>query len=467
MAPFRWSDSEVRLALGLAAAHGDLEYSGIGTDTRTLAPGELFVALVGEHFDAHDFVGEAFQRGAAGAVVARDVAVEPGRVLYGVRDTLEALGALAHHRRRALPVPVVGVTGTVGKTTTKDLIHAALAARYRVHATEGNLNNLVGLPRTILAAPDQAQVLVLEMGTSRPGEIAALTRIAAPTIGVVTGVAEGHLEGLGDLEGVIREKLDLIAGLDPDALAVVADEPPNLALRARSMHRNVRVAGPGDGADPEFRGEILGADAQGRFCFRWRGQEMALRLRGRHAVSNALLALAVADALAVPAADAAAGVASVEPSKMRGELLRVGDLRLVVDCYNANPTSVRAAVDLLLTLPAPGRRVLVLGTMLELGTRSAALHELVLRELARRPIDLIVATGEFAGAAARVHELEAGRVVAESELEAAYAELRSRLRGNELVLLKASRGVRLERLVPEFRRDFAPNDLESPARVER
>lgn len=470
MAPFRWTDRELRRALGLDAEAADravagLAYPGVSTDSRTVRPGELFVALEGERFDGHAFVPEAFRRGAAGAVVSREVAAELGRPLYRVADTLEALGALAYHRRRALSVPVVGITGTTGKTTTKDLIHAALAARYRVHATEGNLNNLVGLPLTLLAAPDDVDALVLEMATNRPGEIAALTRIAGPTVGVVTGVSEAHLEGLGDLEGVIQEKIALLGGLDPDGVVVVTDERPEVVARAKRVHRNVRVAGLGEDASPELRGQITDADAEGRFRFRWRDQEIALRLRGRHNVRNALLALAVADVLDVPEAAAAAGVASVEPWGMRGEIQRVGGLTLLVDCYNANPTSVRAALDLLLTLPASGRRVVILGTMLELGSRSGELHDEVLRELARRPIDLVVATGEFATAAARVAELDALTVIAEPGPDAAYVRLRARLQGNELVLLKASRGVRLERLIPEIRRDFA-RDAESPVRVE-
>lgn len=484
MAPFRWSDSEVRAALGLGLGPGPgadagaagaenapssprpaLSFARVSTDSRTARPGDLFVALVGERFDGHDFVEEAFRQGAAGAVVSRDVPGAPDRALYRVPDTLAALGALAHHRRRALAVPVVGVTGSTGKTTTKELIRAALAPRYHVHATRGTLNNLVGLPLTILAAPDETQALVLEMGTNRPGEIAALTRIAAPSVAVITSVSEAHLEGLGDLDGVMREKTALVAGLDPDGVAIVGDEPPALAARAQSLHHHVRVAGLGQTADPALRGEILGVDAEAHFRFRWRGHEIALRLPGRHNVHNALLALAVADALGVPEREAADALATVEPEGMRGELLRLGQLTLVVDCYNANPASVRAAVDLLLALPAAGRRVAVLGSMLELGQHSTELHDQVLRELARRPLDLIVATGEFAAAAERTGEGTGTHVIVERDVEQAYARLRPRLQGDEIVLLKASRAVALERLIPQFQRDFAP-DRESPLGAE-
>lgn len=457
MAPFRWTDREVRRALGLATdvANVGVTYARVSTDSRSAGPGHLFVALVGERFDGHDFVPEAFERGAAGAVVSRDVPAPAGQRLHRVPNTLEALGALAHHRRLALSVPVVGITGSAGKTTTKDLVRAALSARYRVHATEGNLNNLVGLPLTVLAAPDETEVLVLEMGTNQPGEIAALTRIAEPTIGVVTRVAEGHLEGLGDLEGVLREKLALIDGLPADGVAIVAADPPVLAERARALASGVRVAGTATRADAELRGDVVGIDPEGRPTFRWRGREITLRLRGRHSVDNALLALAVADALGVPEAEAAAGVATVEPGRMRGELVRLGGLTLLVDCYNANPASVAAALDLMAQVPSSGSRVVVLGTMRELGQRTAELHERTLRDVFRRPLDLIVATGEFAAAAERTPTTATTPLIVEADVAAAYGRLRPRLRGDELVLLKASRGVRLERLIPEFRRDFA------------
>lgn len=457
MAPFRWTDREVHRALGLATAVADVDitYARVITDSRSAGPGHLFVALVGERFDGHDFVPEAFERGAAAAVVSRDMPAPAGQRLYRVPATLEALGALAHHRRMAFSVPVVGISGSAGKTTTKDLVRAALSPRYRVHATEGNLNNLVGLPLTVLAAPDETGVLVLEMGTNQPGEIAALTRIAEPTLAVVTRVAEGHLEGLGDLEGVLREKLALLDGLGADGVAIVAADPPVLAERARTLASEVRVAGTAADADAQLRGDVVGIDREGRPTFRWRGREITLRLRGRHSVDNALLALAVADALGVPEEEAAAGVATVEPGRMRGELVRLGGLTLLVDCYNANPASVAAALDLLAQVPSSGGRVVVLGTMRELGERAAELHERTLRDVVRRPMDLIVVTGEFATAAERTQTTATNRIIVEPDVDAAYRRLRPRLRGDELVLLKASRGVRLERLIPEFRRDFA------------
>ncbi|HSR42497.1 MAG TPA: UDP-N-acetylmuramoyl-tripeptide--D-alanyl-D-alanine ligase [Longimicrobiales bacterium] len=435
------------------------------TDSRSVEPGELFVALVGERFDGHDFVADPAAAGAAGAVVSRPPDEIEGLRIYPVDDTLQALGRLARFRRRRLSARVVGITGSSGKTTTKDLVRGALEPAYRVHATRGNLNNRIGLPRTVLDAPDETQVLVLEMGTNEPGEIAILTSIAEPGYGVVTTVSETHLEKLESLEGVLAEKLDLLRGLGEPGVGVVSDEPPVLAEAARAASERVRVAGWSRAADPDLRPGSPEADDRGCFRFRWRDETVTLRIPGRHAVQNALLALAVADELEVDASAAARGLGTVEPPSMRGEIRRVGKLTLILDCYNANPQSVRAALEVLGAYPASGPRIAVLGTMLELGGERDRLHREVLSDALARPLDLIVATGAFAEAAREAAAGDEGgpALVAADDPEEAYPLLRERLEGREVVLLKGSRGVALERLLPLLERDFGGND-ERPAR---
>ncbi|RMH22345.1 MAG: UDP-N-acetylmuramoyl-tripeptide--D-alanyl-D-alanine ligase, partial [Gemmatimonadetes bacterium] len=307
-APFVWTDEAVRRALGLEGGEAEPAYYAVGTDTRTLPAGALFVALEGPRFDGHAFVAEAAAAGARGVVVHRPVEAPAGVAVYRVADTLQALGALARYRREALRTPVVAVTGSSGKTSTKAFLEAALAAGRRVHATPGNLNNRVGLPLTLLAAPDEAEVVVLEMGTSEPGEIAALTEVARPDVGVVTTVAEAHVEGLGSLEGVLAEKLALLRGLAPDGRALVGAEPPLLAEAARALRADVRVAGWGEAADADLTPVDVHRMDDGRWGFTWRGEQVALGVPGRHAVTNALLALAVAETLGVPAAAAARAV---------------------------------------------------------------------------------------------------------------------------------------------------------------
>lgn len=457
---FHWTDLEVRRALGLnpGRARADLAFGRVCSDSRNLEEGDLFVALVGERFDGHDFVPEALARGAGGAVVSRDVAVEEAARLYPVPDTLEALGRLARHRRHALKAKVVAITGSSGKTTTKDFMREALSGSFRVHATPGNLNNRVGLPQTLLAAPADTQLLVLEMGTNEPGEIGALTRVAEPDVAVITTVSETHLEKLGSLEGVLEEKLELVRGLGESGTAVVGDEPPVLARGARELAATVRVVGWSDGADADARPQEAEITERGCYRFRWRGESVTLRIPGRHSVQNALLALEVAHLLGVSPRDAARRIGKVQPGSMRSEIRILGSLTLLLDCYNANPQSVRAALDLLQSMQQLGSRVAVLGSMLELGEGSRLLHRGTLEDALDRPLDLVVATGLFAEAAQWV-SLPAGgpELVVAPELAQAETFLMERLGGSEVVLLKASRGVAMETLLPALESRFGPS----------
>ena len=462
MTAFRWTHPRVQAALSLrdAPASAGTTFAGVSTDTRTLSGGELFVAIAGENFDGHDFVSDAVASGAAGVVVSRAVALESSVPVYRVPDTLVALGQLARYRRRRHAAQVVAITGSSGKTTTKEFLRGALQRSYRVHANPGNLNNRIGLPLTILGAPDAAEVLVLEMGTSEPGEIETLTAIAEPDIGSVTTVSDAHLEKLGSLEGVFREKLALVAGLGGRGGVVVGDQPPALLERARKLHPNVRVAGWSAAADANLRPQNPHPDPHGRYFFDWRNQRVHLQVPGRHAVYDALIALAISDLLQTPHGPAVRGLEKYRPQGMRGEQLHAGDLTLLLDCYNANPQSVRAALDLLGLIPSSGRRVAVLGSMLELGDRSAALHDELLSEALSRAVDVVLALGDFAAAAERLRV--AGRrggepaLLASTDAAEGYALLRRYLEGNELILLKGSRGVALERLVPLIEADFGP-----------
>jgi UDP-N-acetylmuramoyl-tripeptide--D-alanyl-D-alanine ligase len=460
MSHFGWTDTRVRDALGLRIdrARSDVDFTGVSTDSRSVAEGDLYVALVGERFDGHDFVLEALSRGARGAVVSRPVEGETTPI-YPVTDTLEALGTLATYRRRELTVPVVGITGSAGKTSTKDLLRGALSGALRVHATEGNRNNRIGMPLTLLDTPPDAEAVVLEMGTNEPGEIATLAAVTHPDVGVVTTVGESHLEKLGSLEGVLEEKLELLRGLAEGGRCVVGDEPDFLVAEARKACPGVKVAGWSERADDDLRPGEVEVDHWGVHRFRWRTQSVSLHLPGRHSVTNALLALAVAELLGVAPKVSAAGLATVEVGALRGEIRHVGGLTIIVDCYNANPPSVRVALELF-EGHAGARRVVVLGTMLELGAASPALHEEVLRDVMSRDVDLVVATGAFAqvdvpGAP------DGDRLLRAEDWTEAYPALRKRLGGEEIVLLKASRGVALEGILDLLERDFA-----APAQAE-
>lgn len=450
MSAFRWTDEAVRRALGLAGGDPAVHYRGISTDTRTLRSGDLFVAIVGERFDGHDFVPHALAAGCAAVVSSRGPA-EGSVTVYRVPDTLKALGDLALHRRRRLDVPVVGITGSSGKTTVKDLAMGALGAALEPHGTAANRNNRVGVPLTILSTPDSADALVLELGTNEPGEIAELTRIARPTVGVVTTVSETHVEHLDDFQGVLAEKLDLLCGMQRSGRALVGDEPHELARAARRIHPDVSVSGWSRRADPELRAQDARLRDDGTYAFTWMGNPVSLRIPGAHNVYNALLGLTVARILAVDPARAATGVSAVAPATMRGEVRRLRDLTLLVDCYNANAAGVEAAVRTLGEMESPGRRIAVLGTMLELGERSAAIHCETLARVLREGIDRYVLTGAFAHAA-RCHKDE--RIDLVEGVEELAERLPGLARPGDTLLLKASRGIRLERAIPALESNY-------------
>jgi UDP-N-acetylmuramoyl-tripeptide--D-alanyl-D-alanine ligase len=459
---FVWTDARVREALGLDPdpRTRELTFTGISTDTRTLDEGALFVALKGERFDAHGFLDQAVAAGARGAVVSEAGAGVEGLPLYQVADTLVALGDLARFRRKGMSWRVVAITGSSGKTTVKDALAAALAPSFRVHATRGNLNNRVGVPLTVLEAPAEARFLVLELATNEPGEIGILTAVVEPDASLVVTVSETHLEGLGSLDGVLVEKLALMEGTRDEGPVLVGDEPPVLADRARALRPDVRVAGFSPRADEDLQGELLDCDDDGHWTFRFQDREVRGALPGRHGAMNLLLALSMAHLLGADLDDAVAAAASVHPGHMRGESLDLGDLRLILDCYNANPQSMEAALSFLAELSRPGEKVAFLGSMLELGERAPEFHREVLDRARELPLCAVVGVGEFheavAGEAAP-GEAQGPLILLAPTPDEGYDRLRPYLTGTETVLLKASRGVALERLVDRFREDFGPS----------
>jgi UDP-N-acetylmuramoyl-tripeptide--D-alanyl-D-alanine ligase len=458
MAPFQWTAAAVREALGLGGI-GPSEpeprtFRRVWTDSRTVQPGDLFVALEGPSFDGHDFLAAAAAQGATGAVVRRVPAGRPADLpLFPVTDTVEALGALAHYRRLRLSARVVAITGSSGKTTTKELLRAALAGHRRIHVTEANLNNRIGAPLTLLAAPDDAQVVVVEVGTNEPGEIAALRAVVHPDVAVITTVSEAHVERLGDLEGVYREKLSLLHPLPAGAWVVTGDEPAALADRAREVApgHGLRVAGLTDAADQPWRGRLLEADPEGRWRVALPSGSFETPVPGAHGARCALVALAVADLLGVPPEAASRGFPATRLPGMRAEVRRLRRGTLLVDCYNANPQSTVAALDWLAALPSRGPRIAVLATMGELGARSDILHREVLEEGWTRPLDALLMVGAFARAAeAGAPGPDGPRILQAPDVEGALPLLLPLLEDGATLLLKGSRSMRLERLLPSL-----------------
>jgi UDP-N-acetylmuramoyl-tripeptide--D-alanyl-D-alanine ligase len=421
---------------------GPLALTRIATDTRTVAAGDCFVALRGEKFDAHDFLADAVAKGAA-AVVVHDAArgAKLGVPVYVVDDTTRALGRLARYRRRAWGRPVIGVVGTNGKTSTKELVRAALGSRLRVHATVGNYNNLVGVPQTLFALPDDADIAVIEMGTNQPGEVAALRAIVEPDVVVVTSIAEEHLEGLGDLEGVLREEISACDGVP---VAITPASQPEIAEAARPRARRVVSAGLDAG---DVRATRFAVAPDGSGDIELDGTAVRVPLRGMHNLRNAMLALATAREAGISVADAARGIAAMPAPPMRVSFESHGAATVINDAYNSNPGSARAALELLEHAGNGRQRVAVLGTMLELGPQADRLHDEIARVALAAPIDVVIGVGGFADALARVAPGDA-RAVGGADPASAWDAARSRVRRDAVILLKGSRGVRLERLVP-------------------
>ncbi len=437
------SEAEARAALGLPRAdRAPLAFSEISTDTRTLRPGALFVALKGDRFDGHDHLAAAAAAGAIAAVVRRGTAPVGGMVLLEVDDPLRAYGYLARARRRTVPGPVIAITGTNGKTSTKEMLAAVLRTRWRTHATRANLNNLIGVPATILEAPDDTEALVVEAGANLPGEIARYREIIEPSSAVVTNAVAGHLEGFGSLAGVLAEKLSLVRDVE---LAVVGTRPPELASGARRLARRVVTAGL-DGADRVPDAVTL--DELGRATVAVDGQRFSLPYPGRHLAENAMLAWTVARELGLDLAAAAAAIERFVLPGGRSELRREGGLTILNDSYNANPDSFRAAIATARELRRGRRLVFVAGTMRELGPDAGRLHAEVARELVELGPDLLAAVGDFGPALAAYAAQLGERLITAPDAPAVGPLVAERLRGDEVVVLKASRGVALERILP-------------------
>jgi UDP-N-acetylmuramoyl-tripeptide--D-alanyl-D-alanine ligase len=442
-----WSEASVRQALGLPAVSGrePLTFSGISTDSRAIQAGALFVALAGERFDGHDHLAGAAAAGAQAAVVRRGTGPASGLALFEVDDTLRAFGLLARARRRTLAGPVVAITGTNGKTSTKEMLAAVLGTQYRTYATRENLNNLVGVPLTILEAPADTEALIVEAGANLPGEIARYREIIEPSITIITNAVSGHLEGFGSLAGVVAEKLSLT---DAVPLAIVGSDPPQLAEGARTRAHQMRSAGL---RDAELTPERVSLDQSAHPVVTIEGHTFVLAARGLHQADNAIRVWAVVQALSLDRKVAAAALEHFSIPAGRGELLQEGGLTILNDCYNANPQSFRAVIATVSAMRGDRRLVFVAGTMRELGNDSRALHQQIAEALVDLHPELLAAVGDFVPALEPYAGALRHRLITASDPLALAPLLAQHLRGDELVVLKASRGVALERILPALK----------------
>jgi UDP-N-acetylmuramoyl-tripeptide--D-alanyl-D-alanine ligase len=431
---------------------------GYSIDSRTVARGELFFAVKGERLDGHDYVNAALEKGAAAAVVQKaELHRYPDKTrLLAVDDTLVALQTLATAVRKLWGKPLVGVTGSAGKTTTKESIAHVLGVRFRVLKSEGNFNNHFGLPLMLLKLEPEHDVAVIEMGMSHAGEIRALAKIAQPEIGVVTNVAPVHLEFFDSLAGIARAKYELIESLPASGTAVLNADDEYVSQFGRDFKGKVVTYGTRvtAGLHIDVRAENVqtrGAEGSEFDVVLAGGREHArLPLVGEHNILNALAAVAVGLARGLQPAEAVGSLATLTPPDKRGQVLQLGNITVINDCYNSNPKALHAMVDALAAMKA-GRRIVVAGEMLELGPAGAEMHRAAGRHIAEKRIDVLLGVRGLAQGMVEGARLAGAHAEFVATPEDAGEWLAREVHDGDVVLLKASRGVKLEKALETWK----------------
>ena len=431
----------------------ELTIDSISTDTRQLEPGDLFIALVGENFDAHDFLEQAFAKGAKAAVVSADKEYSIDQPLIKVEDTTRALQDLAAYYLQQFSIPVIAVTGSTGKTTTKDLIASVLKQKYKTLKTQGNFNNEIGLPLTLFRLDDSYQALVLEMGMRGLGEITRLTEIAPPDIAVITNVGQTHIELLGSIENIARAKSELVQSLDSRGTAVLNADDQRVQKMSQVTTANTIYYGLEREAD--VRGEDIKTLAnEDKVSFKLatgdRKEKVILPMPGEYNVYNALAAATVGLELGLDLEQIKTGLATASLTGKRNQIIRTEDnIKIINDTYNANPTSVRAGLKTLSQI-AEQRKIAVLGDMLELGSVAESEHHKLGSVVVDEEIDYLITIGDLAveiANGAADNGLNKSKIFTYNNKENALVKLKNIIKSDDTILVKASRGMKLEEIV--------------------
>ncbi|WP_042352515.1 UDP-N-acetylmuramoyl-tripeptide--D-alanyl-D-alanine ligase [Bacillus massiliigorillae] len=429
--------------------------SGVAIDSRKVKKGNLFVPFQGENTDGHAYVASAIANGAGAALWQKDVPNPPADLpILLVDDTLEALQKLAESYLQQVSPKVVGVTGSNGKTTTKDMIASLLSQKYSVHKTEGNYNNHLGLPLTILGMTEETEVAVLEMGMSGRGEIELLSKLAKPDIAVITNIGEAHLLDLGSREGIAEAKLEITTGLKENGVMIYHGDEPLLHSKLSQSQWKTCSFGR-EQSNTIYPLTIESGQDQTTFSTNLYNEAFVLPVLGNHNVLNALAAILVARELEVDSSAIAKGLVDLKVTNMRMEMVdgKQGE-KIINDAYNASPTSMKAAIDLVVELKGFGQKYLVLGDMLELGPDEIQFHRTIGESLKQGTIDQLFTFGTLAKYIAEGAKTVLGEdcVHAFLDKQALIQELKQRTQKNDLVLVKASRGMKLEEVVQELQK---------------
>jgi len=420
---------------------------GHSIDSRTLKPGDVFWALPGRQFDGHQFVATAFKNGASAAVVSRDIPGQPGPLIQ-VDDVHTAMWSAAEEHRSAQEALMIGLTGSVGKTTTRQMLHAVLSSRYNGTASQQNFNNHLGVPLSLLSIRNDDEYAVIEMGASTQGEIARLSNLVQPEIGILTHISPAHLDGFGSLEGVIAGKSELFSAIPAEGLAVLPEHLYALPAIRKQIRCRVLTVGQSSTAD------VLATDVDCRddsVQFRSGDDSFRLNMPGKQFVGSAAICVAVGRELGLTTEEIQAGFDRFEPVNGRCCRLNIGDWSVIDDTYNASPAAMSAGLQTLLQLPVSGPRIAVLGDMKCLGEQSQHYHRKLGQEVARCGVDYLLVYGEFADTVARSAArtgMSASRIAAFEDLQQLQDILPLWLSPGAGLLLKASRAMQLERLLP-------------------
>jgi UDP-N-acetylmuramoyl-tripeptide--D-alanyl-D-alanine ligase len=426
--------------------------TGVAIDSRKIEIGNLFIPFKGEHSDGHQYVEESLKKGAAAALWQKDVPNPPVHLpILMVDNCLTALQELARSYRKQLPVKVVGITGSNGKTTTKDMTAGILSTQYKVQKTDGNYNNHIGLPLTVLGLKEDTEIAVLEMGMSGTGEIEFLTKLACPDAVVITNIGESHLLDLGSREGIAEAKLEILQGLKGGGLAILHGDEPLLMERIQQHKGNVQVQTFGRNETNDFYPtEITQLENGNRFKINAADTDFELPVLGTHNILNALASMLVANYFSIPVEKMNEGLAEIKLTNMRMELVegKHGE-KIINDAYNASPTSMMAAIELVSNLQGYQRKILVLGDMLELGPEEEQYHQQIGDALDADKVDLLFTYGKLGEQIALSARSVLGeqRVFAFTDKEVLIKELKQHANKNTLILVKASRGMKLEEIV--------------------
>lgn len=429
--------------------------TAVSTDSRIVGHDELFIPLIGERFDGHDYIPKAFENGAPAALTQKDGIMAEGRLLIKVGDTSKALRELAAFYRSKFNIPFVGITGSVGKTSTKDMVANVLGRRLNVLSTEGNLNNEIGVPLTVFKLDARHEAAVLEMGMSGFGEISRLTAIVKPAVAIITNVGMSHIEKLGSRNNILKAKLEILEGLDSNGLVVLNRDDSLLdGVKNLLNHRTVSY-GMEEGAD--YRAGNINSSGEGGIDFEMtvegRAYDIHLPVPGVHNVSNALAAVAAARELNVPMEDIIEGIATYKPGKMRLNIISANGLRIINDTYNASPQSMKAALDVLEEIGMAGCRIAVLGDMLEMGDWAEEAHAEVGTYAAGKRLSRLITVGPNAANIAR-GAVEAGfpeeAVSIFSNNREAARFIEKIIQSGDTILIKGSRGMKMEELANRF-----------------